>query len=158
MIPVSRDEILSRFAGIPAVLWILHKLHPAITCKTFHPCWTGSLLCTAGIPLCRDEIFPCNHLSPPRRDKKVNYRRYFYCVFTTHMTSIYEKNSQENTYVGVSLRAFKSAMFSKRDSKADVFLWILRNFSEHLFWRTFANDCFLFYEKVLTQLKTKQLI
>ena len=37
MIPVSRDEILSRFAGIPAILQTLHKLHPAITCKTFHP-------------------------------------------------------------------------------------------------------------------------
>ena len=36
--------------------------------------------------------------------------------------------SQENTYIGVSLRTFKSAILSKRDSKADVFLWILRNF------------------------------
>ena len=35
--------------------------------------------------------------------------------------------SQENTYIGVSLRTFKSAISSKRDSKADVFLWILRN-------------------------------
>ena len=36
--------------------------------------------------------------------------------------------SQENTYVGVSSRTFKSAILSKRDSKANVFLWILRNF------------------------------
>ena len=28
MIPVSRDEILSRLAGIPAEFQILHKLHP----------------------------------------------------------------------------------------------------------------------------------
>ena len=68
MISVSQDEILSRFAGISAVLQTLHKLHPAITCKTFHPIKTGSLFCTAGIPLCRDEIFPCNRFSPPRRD------------------------------------------------------------------------------------------
>ena len=37
MIPVGRDEILSRYARIPEVLWTLHKLHPAITFKTFHP-------------------------------------------------------------------------------------------------------------------------
>ena len=36
--------------------------------------------------------------------------------------------SQENNCVGVSLRAFRSAILSKRDSSADVFLWILRNF------------------------------
>ena len=37
MIPVGRDEILSRFAGIRSVLKTLHKLHSAITCKKFHP-------------------------------------------------------------------------------------------------------------------------
>ena len=63
MIPVSRDEIL---------LQTLHKLHPAITCKTFRPGKTGSLFCKAGIPLFRDEIFPCNRFGLPRRDKKVN--------------------------------------------------------------------------------------
>ena len=72
MIPVGRDEILSRFIGIPAMLSTLHKLHPAITCKKFHPGKTGSLYCTAGIPLCRDEIFPCNRFSPPKWDEKVN--------------------------------------------------------------------------------------
>ena len=46
-----------------------------------------------GIVLCRAEIFPCNRFSPPRQDKKVNYRRFFYCVFTTHATSICEKKS-----------------------------------------------------------------
>ena len=30
----------------------------------------------------------------------------------------------------------------KRDSNAGVFLWILQNFSEHLFSKTSANDCF----------------
>ena len=30
----------------------------------------------------------------------------------------------------------------KRDSNTDVFLWISRNFQEHLFWRTSANGCF----------------
>ena len=72
MIPVGRDEILSRFAEIPAVLQTLHKLHPAITCKKFHPGKTGSLFCFAGIPLCRDDSFPYNRFSPPKRDEKVN--------------------------------------------------------------------------------------
>ena len=55
MIPVDRDEILSRFAVIPAVLLkSLHKLHISITCKKFYPGKIRSLLCTAGIPLCRD--------------------------------------------------------------------------------------------------------
>ena len=35
MIPAGRDEILSRFAGISAVLWILHKLYLAIICEKF---------------------------------------------------------------------------------------------------------------------------
>ena len=72
MIPLSRDEILSRFAEIPAVT--LHKLHPAITCKTLHRGKMGSLFCTAEIPLSRDEIFSYNCFNPPRRDKKVNLK------------------------------------------------------------------------------------
>ena len=52
MIPVDRDEILSRFAVIPAVLLkSLHKLHIAITCKKFYPRKIRSFFCTAGIPL-----------------------------------------------------------------------------------------------------------
>ena len=69
MIPVGRDEILSRFAGIPAVVKTLYELYLTITCEKFDP---ESLFCTAGIPLCWDEIFPCNRFSPPRRDEKVN--------------------------------------------------------------------------------------
>ena len=48
MILVSRDEILSRFAGIPAV--ILHPviLHPVISCKTFHPSKTDPSFAQSG--------------------------------------------------------------------------------------------------------------
>ena len=42
--------------------------------------------------------------------------------------------SQENTSVWISLL--------KRDSKTSVFLWILQNFSEHLFWKTSMYGCF----------------
>ena len=57
MIPVGQNEILSCFAGIPAVLKILHKLFLAIICKKFHPGKAGSFFCTAEILLCRDKIF-----------------------------------------------------------------------------------------------------
>ena len=36
----------------------------------------------------------------------------------------------------------------KRDSNTDVFLSILRNFWEHLFWRTFTNGYFCFLKKL----------
>ena len=52
------------------------------------------------------------------------------------------QNSQESTCVGVSLRTFKSAILSKRDSNANVFLWILRNFEEH-----FRTTAFYFMKK-----------
>ena len=45
MIPVGRDEILSRFAETPAALETLHKLYLAITCKSFYPGKAGSLIC-----------------------------------------------------------------------------------------------------------------
>ena len=48
MISDGRDEILSRFSGIPAVLQILHELCLAITCKKFHLGKAGFLYCTAG--------------------------------------------------------------------------------------------------------------
>ena len=48
VIPVGRDEILSHFSGIPAVLYTFHKLHPTITCKAFHPGKTGFFFCAAG--------------------------------------------------------------------------------------------------------------
>ena len=72
MIPVGRDEILSRFVGIPAVLEILRKLYLAITCKKFHPGKTGSICYTAKIPLCWHEVFPCNPFSRPKGNGKIN--------------------------------------------------------------------------------------
>ena len=39
---------------------------------------------------------------------------------------------------------FWSTTLLKRDSNTGVFLWILRNFLKHLFWRTSVNYCFLF--------------
>ena len=40
------------------------------------------------------------------------------------------------------LAGLQPASFLKRDSNTSAFLWSLRNFSEHLFWRTSASDCF----------------
>ena len=38
-----------------------------------------------------------------------------------------------------------SLFLLKRYSNIDVFLWNLRSFQEHLFWRISANDCFWIY-------------
>ena len=46
--------------------------------------------------------------------------------------------SQENTYVGVFFNknaGVQSVTLIKRDSNTGVFLWVLRNFWEHLFWK-----------------------
>ena len=59
------------------------------------------------------------------------------------------KHSQENTYVGVSflikLLAWRPATLLKRDSNTLAFLWILRNFYDHLFFRTPLVDASVDY-------------
>ena len=40
----------------------------------------------------------------------------------------------------------RPATLLKRDSNTGVFLWILWNLSEHLFWRTSANSCFWLFK------------
>ena len=50
--------------------------------------------------------------------------------------------SQENTCVGAYLVSLESTLL-KKDSNTDIFLWILRNLQDHLFYRTFANYCIL---------------
>ena len=42
----------------------------------------------------------------------------------------------------IKLKAFSTAALSKWDSNTSVFLWILRNFEEHLFWETTVNGYF----------------
>ena len=49
------------------------------------------------------------------------------------------QNSQESTGVGIyfliKLQAFGLQLYEKRYSNTAVFLWILRNFSEYIFYR-----------------------
>ena len=52
------------------------------------------------------------------------------------------QNSQENTCGRVSFLIERSATLLKKDSSTGVFLWILRNFEEHLFYRTPPGDYF----------------
>ena len=59
------------------------------------------------------------------------------------------QNSQENTCVRVSfltkLQVLACKLIKKlikSNSGTGVFLWILRNFKEHLFYRTPTDDCF----------------
>ena len=67
------------------------------------------------------------------------------------------QNSQENTCVGVSLQAFRSATLSKRDSNISVFLWFCKifkstYFEEHLWticrWKVYLN----INQRVLSQI------
>ena len=39
-------------------------------------------------------------------------------------------------------KAARPATLWKTDSNTDVFLWIFQNFSDHIFWRTYAYSCF----------------
>ena len=59
------------------------------------------------------------------------------------------QNSQENTCARLSfsikLQALFLQLYGKRDSGTGVFLWILRNFKKHLFYRTLLDDCFYSY-------------
>ena len=50
----------------------------------------------------------------------------------------------------MKLLAWRSVNILKRDSNTGVFLWILRNFYGHLFWRTSANGCFCLIRNYLT--------
>ena len=45
-----------------------------------------------------------------------------------------------------SQESCRSAVLLKRGSNAGVFFWLLWNFQEHLFWRTFANGCLWFFK------------
>ena len=40
------------------------------------------------------------------------------------------------------LQAFRPTILLKRDSNTGVFLQILQNFQEQLFWRISVKDCF----------------
>ena len=54
----------------------------------------------------------------------------------------------------IKLQAFSTTILLERDSNtAGVFLWILRNFKDNLFWRTSANDCFWEFMRVWGSLK-----
>ena len=46
-----------------------------------------------------------------------------------------------------SQESCRPATLLKRDSNTGFFLWILRNFQEHLFWRTSVNHCLWFFKK-----------
>ena len=64
-------------------------------------------------------------------------------------------NSQENTCGRVSfLIKLQALQLIKKDSSEGVFLWILRNFQEHLFSQNTSRGCFckVFSSVILSQL------
>ena len=67
------------------------------------------------------------------------------------------QNSQENSCVRISYsinwQASAWNFIKKRYFDTSVFLWILRNFSEHLFERTFTGDCFSVWFYIITKFR-----
>ena len=49
----------------------------------------------------------------------------------------------------IKLPDFRPATSLERDSNTGVFLWILQNFQEHLFWKTSTCGCFYKLQKFL---------
>ena len=106
MIPAGRDEILPRFAGISAVLWILHKLYLAIICEKFDPgkaaffvlpgSFTGAKLFHGIVSarLSRTKKLYTSVWKNLLKYISIN-RIYFYCIYTARMTSICEKKSRQ---------------------------------------------------------------
>ena len=47
---------------------------------------------------------------------------------------------KSSNFLGKHLKAWSPATLFKRDSNTSVFLWLLWNFWEHLFWRGSVND------------------
>ena len=54
--------------------------------------------------------------------------------------------------------AWRPAILLRRDSNPGVFLWILRNFWEHLFWRIFANGCFCLFLYLYSRTSLQQAL
>ena len=46
----------------------------------------------------------------------------------------------------------KACNFFKGDSNTGVFLWNIRDFSEHIFWRTSVTNCFCFFKTMTRQI------
>ena len=64
-------------------------------------------------------------------------------------TQLYQKETSTRNFIKkrlqhatLSKRDFNTQLYQKETPTQGVFLWILRNFKEHLFWRTFLSDSF----------------
>ena len=68
-----------------------------------------------------------------------------------YQTTILKTSSWLNVASGLQL-------YWKRDPYTGVFLWILRNFLEHLFYRTTLDDNFWAYEGVLFQCGLRSIV
>ena len=60
----------------------------------------------------------------------------------TAIRGFYKKAVLKNLVIFARKHLCWSATLLKTDSNTGVFLWILQNSKEHLFCRTFSNDCF----------------
>ena len=66
---------------------------------------------------------------------KCSHQRFFIEKAALKFCSIHRKTPVSEP----KLQTWRLASLLKRDSNTGVFLWILQNFTEHLFWRTSVN-------------------
>ena len=116
--------------------------------------WSNKVSTSSSINLiCFDQKISTLLIRAPRPDTEINESKskktkigqyLFRSIESSHRRCFIKKvffeisqNSQENTCDRVSRQQF----YLKRGSRAGVFLWILRNLSEHLFHRTSPDDC-----------------
>ena len=78
--------------------------------------------------------------------KEKNFRSNHHRCSIKKIFSKISQNSQQNTCTRVSflikLQGSGLQLYKKRDSCTDAFLWNLRNFQEHFFYRTPSDDWF----------------
>ena len=80
--------------------------------------------------------FTVLRLNTEKRGPEITpYLDTFHAVVTMWTLSLFRRNNQKY------LQASKAATLLKSDSNTGIFLWILQNFWEHLFWKASADEC-----------------
>ena len=105
--------------------------------------------------LCGNCAFPQNF-----RTRKLGEITVFYAEFQKIFILFFKSSRPEVFCKKVILKKFakftgkhlRAAALFKRDPNTGVFLWLLRNFLEHLFKQSTSSGCFYFFFLILTYL------
>ena len=91
-----------------------------------------------------------NTLNPQILNLRNIYRQTVYLKYGCYVQEIlsYKILQEKNTCGFIVLPVLEYFLIKLRDFSTCVFLWIMRNFYEHLFCRTSANGSFWFNERM----------